>query len=259
MKTITVIALLAAVLALVIALLAYIKSRNSLTYEQAYGLINPKIKQSEGNYANNNYTQPNAPKTNVKEDFINERHIEEIIKSNQSIKKHIENVVINMPNQIKDYSFDDNDISKISDLVFEKVCKMLNDKDNHAFEKQEDKGTYDTIESRDSHITNVQSVSTKKIYATSAKEDDGFFYDVYETYDHDDVIFVLEISGSDTRAKFYVFSNAAKRIIDTPDYLNGACKIQRMGNSEVVTESPGEAVLFENKWKVEKLANVILK
>lgn len=257
MKTIIAIALLAAVLALVIALL--VKSRNSLIYEQADDLINSKIKQSEGNYANNNYTQQYAPKTNVKEDFINERHIEEIIKSNQSIKKHIENVVINMPNQIKDYSFDDNDISKISDLVFEKVCKMLNDKDNHAFGNQEDKGTYDTIDSRDSHIANVQSVSTKKLYATSAKEDDGFFYDVYETDNHDDVIFVLEISGSDTRAKFYVFSNAAKRIIDTPDYLNGACKIQRMGNSEVITESPGEAVLFDNRWKVEKLANVILK
>lgn len=230
MKTITVMAIVAAVLALALALWVYIKSRNSLSYEQVDDLINSKVKQSDENYANNNYTQQYIPKTNVNGDFIDEKYIEEIIKSNQSIKKHIENVVIN----------------------------MLNDKDSHAFEKQENKGTYDAIENRDSCIT-LQSVSIKKMYATSAKEENGVFYDVYETDNHDDVIFVLEISGSDTRAKFYVFSNAAKRIIDTPDYLNGACKIQRMGNSEVVTESPGEAVLFENKWKVEKLANVILK
>lgn len=257
MKTIIAIALLAAVLALVIALL--VKSRNSLTYEQAGDLINSMIKQSNENYTNNNYTQQYAPKTNVKEDPINEKNIEQIIKSNQKIKEHIENIVINMPNQIKGYSLNDDDISKISNLVFEKVVKMLNDKDGHTFETEENKNNHDTIEGKTSYISNLQSVSTKKMYATSAKEDDGFFYDVYETDNHDDVIFVLEISGSDTRAKFYVFSNAAKRIIDTPDYLNGACKIQRMGNSEVITESPGEAVLFDNRWKVEKLANVILK
>jgi len=72
-----------------------------------------------------------------------------------------------------------------------------------------------------------------------------------------DTIYELQKISSSRIAKFSVFSGSHKRVLDTPDFVDGCDKQKININPTGLNVEPGEAILNEyGKWKVTKKANI---
>lgn len=104
----------------------------------------------------------------------------------------------------------------------------------------------------------TQMATGSILYASAANVDNGEFYTISEK-SNEETILELRLNADGTKAEFEVFRGAEKMVLDTPDYLDGSCSVQRKGKSSVETNRRGEAVFSNGKWKVVKLAEVTLK
>lgn len=84
----------------------------------------------------------------------------------------------------------------------------------------------------------------------------GEFHRISEHPNEDTVYELLKLSSARI-FEFTVYAGSHKRVIDTPDFVDG-CEKQRINNQpQEIQVEPGEAILDEyGKWKVTKKANI---
>jgi hypothetical protein len=74
---------------------------------------------------------------------------------------------------------------------------------------------------------------------------------------NEDTVYELYKSSSARIAKFRVYAGSHKRVIDTPDFVDGCDKQKINPQPQDIQVEPGEAILDENgKWKITKKANI---
>lgn len=104
----------------------------------------------------------------------------------------------------------------------------------------------------------VQPANQKIVlYATAVNEaDNNTFYEVSESPTKGESIFRLtEIQKG--KCEFEVYEGASSLVLKESEYLNGACTIDKIGNSKVITTQKGLAELnVDGKWVVKIQAKV---
>lgn len=158
-----------------------------------------------------------------------------------------------------------NKIDEITPDLWEKICNHTTDYVVSALKSDpsllaeccKDFGSVNAVEQQSERRIENHAV----LYATAADEKSMEFFAVSETYDpKEPYVFELELGFDGQTATFKVCMQAKDMVLQTLDYLNGACSIQRVGRSEIITEAKGEAILLNSgKWKVQKPTKIILK
>lgn len=141
-------------------------------------------------------------------------------------------------------------VSKVSDVILE--CIRLEEKE---------KAGYKEINLQQQNTTVSIEVPPQKpvlpiYYATAVEEGNHTFYNVATEPTKGETIFKFtEIQRG--RCEFEVFESAYNMVLKESEYLNGACILDKLGNSKVITTKRGIAELnTEGKWVVKEPAKV---
>ena len=114
------------------------------------------------------------------------------------------------------------------------------------------------IDTPTEHPTQQNVVKSEVIlFATAVDEtDNNTFVTVSETPTKGETIFKFtEIQKG--RCEFEVYEGATSLVLKESEYLNGACAVDKIGNSKVITTQKGVAELnTEGKWVVKEPAKV---
>ena len=194
-----------------------------------------RLSQDESDFREN-YSQK------YKKEYSNEKTVQSTIE--QQVKKQFD-------------SYKEKMIDEVVDNV--RCCQKLDEKEKKEEEEKlasrssnkEEKPTAQTVETEQHHEAAIF------FYATAIGEsDDITFYRVETVPQKGDTIFLFrEIQKG--KCEFEVYEGAYSRVLKESEYLKGACTLDKIGNSKVVTVQKGIAELnVDGNWIVKRQAKV---
>ena len=166
--------------------------------------------------------------------------------------------------QIKEYVFDDlnkpdgNFIPLVTDNVYEQVRSLIKLDLKELVNKTNNTLSSDKSLHNDNvgHDDNSKDVKTNVFYATAVNEKTGEFYSVANEPIQGESVFKFT-EYEQGKCEFEIYEGAYSMIMKVPDYLFGACRIERLGINKINVEEKGIAeLLSEGKWGVKKQAKV---
>lgn len=137
---------------------------------------------------------------------------------------------------------------KIVDTVIDEVRRL---------QKLDEREKEEERRKNNRKVTEQPSSQKVVLYASAVDEaDNNTFYQVSSTPTKGESIFKLtEIQKG--KCEFEVYEGAISMVLKESEFLNGACTLDKIGNSKVITTQRGIAELnVEGKWVIKVLAKV---
>lgn len=194
----------------------------------------------------------NGYATNGKKD-IDPSYLVGIVVNSPRVRKYITEIVQTLVVQeIRKASNNPNEalVSRVSDIVLE--CIRLEEKEKAGYKEK-------NVQQQNNPV--IIEVPTQKnvlpiYYATAVEEGNRTFYNVASEPTKGETIFKFtEIQKG--RCEFEVFELATNMVLKESGYLEGACTLDKLGNTKVVTIKKGIAELnTEGQWIVKEPAKV---
>jgi len=179
-----------------------------------------------------------------------ERNVVEIVCNNEKIRSHImscysRNSVDSKPQDHAKLSEQDKrEIQELLQLDIKESVKEELSKTKNA--------TTSPI------ISSTDSVENKSfLYASSANKASNNFYTVLDKLNGDTIYKLIIDSSNRDKAFFEVYEEAFSKIIQAPDFLEGASELQVLGSQKIVTEKQGIAERqADGKWRILEKAQI---
>lgn len=97
------------------------------------------------------------------------------------------------------------------------------------------------------------------LYASPANKSTNEFYTVTDE-PNSKTIYRLTLSEDKQSASFDVFADAHSKVLQSPDFLEGACDLQDLGSQRLTTKKQGEArKQSDGKWTIISQAKIIFE
>lgn len=101
--------------------------------------------------------------------------------------------------------------------------------------------------------------TTTYLYASSANKSTDEFYTIMNE-PNTKTIYRLTLNQDRQSASFDVFADAHSKVLQCPDFLEGACDLQDSGSQKITTKKQGEArKQADGKWKIISQAKIIFE